>query len=345
MPDIETAGDMHSWQVWGSGAPVADYNKVTPRFMSEFGFQSFPEMRTIRAFALPGDLDLNSAVMLEHQKNNGGNARIKKYMDAEYPQPRDFAGFVYLSQVQQAEAIRVAVDHLRSSRPRTMGALFWQLNDCWPVASWASIDYYGRWKALQFYAKKFYADLTFAPYQHDGAIDTTLINDLDHAVTAKLAIVLMGFDGTVYSQSAQEYVIPAASAKPVSHVAVAGLLGSHPAASTLAWFTLTVDGKSVAERAVYFDRVKDLRLPAPQIERVWSTSGGKTLLTLRSSVLARNVWIGFGDRDAQLSDNSFDLIPGQPLTVEVKSGAPRTELERSLEIISLRDAFASVPKD
>jgi beta-mannosidase len=239
----------------------------------------------------------------------------------------------------QAYGIKLGAEYWRQHMPQSMGCLFWQYNDCWPVASWASVDYYGRWKALQFYAKKFYADLTFAPYQHDGVIDTTLINDLDHAVTAKLAIVLMGFDGTVYSQSAQEYVIPAASAKPVSHVAVAGLLGSHPAASTLAWFTLTVDGKSVAERAVYFDRVKDLRLPAPQIESVWSTSGGKTLLTLRSGVLARNVWIGFGDHDAQLSDNSFDLIPGQPLTVEVKSSAPRSELERSLEIMSLRDAF------
>jgi beta-mannosidase len=220
-----------------------------------------------------------------------------------------------------------------------MGALFWQLNDCWPVASWASVDYYGRWKALQFYAKKFYADLTFAPYQHDGVIDTTLINDLDHAVTARLGITLMGFDGTVYSQSAQEYVVPPASVKPVSHLVVAEMLGSHPAATTLAWFNLTVDGKSVAERAVYFGHVKDLSLPAPQIERAWSNSGGKTLLTLRSSVLARNVWIGFGDRDAQLSDNSFDLIPGQPVTVEVRSSAPRSELERSLEIMSLRDAF------
>lgn len=339
IPDNQAYGDMHYWAVWGATTPVAEYNKITPRFMSEYGFQSFPEMRTIRSFAQPDDLSLNSAIMSEHQKNIGGNDRIKKYMDAEYPKPRDFASFVYISQVQQAEAIRVAADHLRSSRPRTMGSLYWQLNDCWPVASWASIDYYGRWKALQFYAKKFYADLSLAPYQHDGVIDTTVISDLEHPVTAKLGVTLMGFDGKVYSRSEQSYAVPAAAAKQVSHLTASELLGPHPAASTLAWFTLTVDGKQVAERAVYFDHVKNLKLPATTIERTWSSANGKTLLTLRSDSLARNVWIGFGDHDAQLSDNSFDLVPGHAVTVEVKSTIPRAELERELEIMSLRDAF------
>jgi beta-mannosidase len=341
IPDIQTAGDMHYWAVWGATVPYDEYNKITPRFMSEFGFQSFPEMRTIRSFAEPGDLSLNSPVMLEHQKNNGGNDRIKKYMDAEYPAPKDFASFVYLSQVQQAEAIRVAADHLRSSRPRTMGLMFWQLNDCWPVASWASIDYFGRWKALQFYAKKFYADLAVAPYLHDGFIDTTLISDLDHPVQAKLTVTLMGFDGKLYSTSEQGYTLPAASARQVSHLAVTDLLGSHSAADTFARFLLTVNGKPVADRAIYFDHVRNLHLPAANIQPTWSTAGGKTLLTLRSATLARNVWIGFGDRDAKLSDNSFDLLPGIPVTVEVDSKTSQTVLQRSLELTSLRDAFAS----
>ncbi|HEY4355570.1 MAG TPA: glycoside hydrolase family 2 protein [Acidobacteriaceae bacterium] len=341
IPDNPAYGDMHYWAVWGATTPVAEYNKITPRFMSEYGFQSFPEMRTIRAFAQPDDLSLNSAIMLEHQKNVGGNERIKKYMDGEYPKPKDFASFVYVSHVQQAEAIRVAADHLRSSRPRTMGSLYWQLNDCWPVASWASIDYYGRWKALQFYAKKFYADLSLAPWQHDGVIDTTVISDLEHPVNTRVGITLMGFDGKVYSHSEQVYNIPAAAAKQVSHLNVAELLGSHPASSTLAWFTLTVDGKQVAERALYFDHVKALKLPAATIEHTWSTANGKTLLTLRSENLARNVWVSFGDHDAQLSDNSFDLIPGHAVSLAIQSTTPRTELERSLEIMSLRDAFTN----
>jgi beta-mannosidase len=338
-PDIQTAGDMHYWAVWGQTTPVAEYNNITPRFMSEYGFQSFPEMRTIASFAEPGDEQLTSPVMMAHQKNGGGNERIKKYMDAEYPTPRDFASFVYVSQVQQAEAIRTAAEHLRSARPRTMGSLYWQLNDCWPGPSWASIDYFGRWKALQFYAKKFYADLAVAPYLHDGVIDTTIISDLDHPVEAMVSVSVMGFDGQVYSTSDQTYSIPAASAKRVSHMTVASLLGAHPAADTLARFVLTVDNRQVADRTVYFDHVRNLRLPAAAIETAWSSSGGRTLLTLHSSTLARNVWIGFDDLDVQLSDNSFDLLPGIPLTVEVKGSATRAKLERNLKVMSLRDAF------
>lgn len=341
--DLQTDGDLHYWAVWGQTAPVPEYNKITPRFMSEYGFQSFPEMRTIRAFAQPEDLTLESDVMAAHQKNKGGNGRIKTYMDAEYPPPKDFAGFVYLSQVQQAEAIRVAADHLRSSRPRTMGSLYWQLNDCWPVASWASIDYYGRWKALQYYARKFYADIALAPYQHDGVVDTTIISDLDTATNITLKVTLMSFDGKVYSTTENALSVPAASALVASHLVVADLLGTHPAAATLAWFTLSIQGHIVADRAVYFGHVKDLQLPKPTITRAWSGTPDKPLLTLQSPTLARNVWLSFGDRDVQLSDNSFDLIPGQPVTIEIKSRFMRTELEHALETMSLRDAISETP--
>jgi len=139
-PDNQHNGDMHYWQVWHAQAPASDYKLQFPRFMSEFGFQSFPEMRTIRTFAKPADMDIRSKVMQAHQKNKGGNERILTYMLREYREPKDFASFVYLSQVQQAEIIKIGAEHLRRQRPRTMGSLYWQLNDCWPVASWASID-------------------------------------------------------------------------------------------------------------------------------------------------------------------------------------------------------------
>jgi beta-mannosidase len=147
---------MHYWAVWHQQAPAQDYTKQFPRFMTEYGFQSFPEIRTIRTFAeKPEDFDIRSTVMQAHQKNKGGNERILTYMLREYRQPKDFASFVYLSQVQQAEIIKIGAEHLRRQKPRVMGSLYWQLNDCWPVASWASIDYYGRWKALNYYARRF----------------------------------------------------------------------------------------------------------------------------------------------------------------------------------------------
>lgn len=341
IPDIQTAGDMHYWAVWGQSIPVATYNQITPRFMSEFGFQSFPSMRTIATFATPADEQLNSPVMMAHQKNNGGNGRIKTYMDAEYPAPKDFASFVYLSQIQQAEAIRVAVDHLRSARPRTMGALYWQLNDSWPGPSWSSIDYDGRWKALQFYAKRFYADVNVAPYLHDGVVDTSLINDLEHPIDATLTVTTMSFDGAVYATSSQRYTVAAASAQQVAHTSLATLLGEHSKDSTLARYVLAVGGKPVAERTLYFDAVKNLALPKAQIEASWSQHDGHLFLTLRSDRLARNVEIRFDGMDAELSDNYFDLLPHVPVTIMVSAPASAAELQAKLRTMSLRDAFAA----
>ena len=196
-PDNQHNGDMHYWAVWHQQAPAMDYTKQFPRFMSEFGFQSFPEMRTIRTFAEPQDFDIHSVTMQSHQKNNGGNDRILTYMLREYREPENFESYVYLSQVQQAEIIKIGAEHLRRQRPRVMGSLYWQLNDCWPVASWASIDYYGRWKALQYYAKKFYADTIVSPFEHDGKIDVYVVADSLTPQTGTIRTRLLDFSGKV----------------------------------------------------------------------------------------------------------------------------------------------------
>ena len=201
-------GDMHYWGVWHALEPISNYNLQDPRFMSEFGFQSFPEMRTISSFAAPDQLAIDSPIMMAHQKNHGGNERILTYMLREYPEPKDFASFVYLSQVQQAEAIKVGAEHLRRNRPRTMGALFWQLNDCWPVASWSSIDYFGRWKALQYYARRFYGDLLVSPYTHDGAVDVYVVSDKLQASDGELQVRLLSFDGKTLVDKTQAVHIP-----------------------------------------------------------------------------------------------------------------------------------------
>ena len=136
--------------------------------MTEYGFQSFPEMRTVETFTIPEDrINIFTPVMLAHQKNNAGNSIIHDYMLRDYPQPKDFASFLYASQVLQAEGIKIGAEHLRRNRPRTMGSIYWQLNDCWPVASWSSLDYYGRWKALHYYARRFYAPLLVSPHQEE----------------------------------------------------------------------------------------------------------------------------------------------------------------------------------
>src|SRR6202162_3358364 len=251
VPDNQHNGDMHYWQVWHAQAPASDYTLQFPRFMSEFGFQSFPEMRTIRAFAAPEDFDIHSPVMQAHQKNKGGNDRILTYMLREYRQPKDFASFVYLSQVQQAEIIKIGAEHLRRQRPRTMGSIYWQLNDCWPVASWASIDYYGRWKALQYYARRFYAPVLVSPHVEDGAVAVYIVSDKTAAAKAQLRTRLMKFDGTVVSEKQQAVDIPALSSAVYQRMPLSELVPSGTdAALVFLNSELTIDGKVVSRNTV-----------------------------------------------------------------------------------------------
>ncbi|HEY6253711.1 MAG TPA: glycoside hydrolase family 2 TIM barrel-domain containing protein [Candidatus Angelobacter sp.] len=210
-PDTFRNGDMHYWGVWHAQAPKEDYLKQFPRFMTEFGFQSFPEMRTIRSFAKAEDLDIRSVVMQSHQRNKGGNERILTYMLREYSEPRDFASFVYLSQVQQAEIIKIGAEHLRRQRPRIMGSLYWQLNDCWPVASWSSIDYYGRWKALQYYARRFYDDVLISPYVHDNKVDVFVVSDKLQPISGVIHSRMLDFSGHTLMEQTSEVRIPAQS--------------------------------------------------------------------------------------------------------------------------------------
>ena len=166
--------------------------------MSEFGFQSFPEMRTIRTFAEPrGFRHRFSVTMRRTRKTTAATIASSPTCCANIASRKNFASYVYLSQVQQAEVIKIGAEHLRRQRPRVMGSFYWQLNDCWPVASWASIDYFGRWKALQYYAKKFYADTIVSPFEHDGKIDVYVVADSLTPQTGTIRTRLLDFSGKV----------------------------------------------------------------------------------------------------------------------------------------------------
>ncbi len=143
-----TSGDMHYWGVWHGQHPFTDFRKYRSRFMSEYGFQSFPEFNSVKKYTIPEDYNIESEVMMSHQRSGIGNLRIRQYMEEDYHVPVDFEQFLYTGQFLQAEAIKMAIESHRSEMPYCMGSLYWQINDCWPVASWSGIDYYGKWKAL-----------------------------------------------------------------------------------------------------------------------------------------------------------------------------------------------------
>jgi beta-mannosidase len=339
-PESQHNGDMHYWQVWHAQAPASDYTLQFPRFMSEYGFQSFPEMRTIRAFAKPEDFDIHSAVMQAHQKNKGGNERILTYMLREYREPKDFAAFVYLSQVQQAEIIKIGAEHLRRQRPRTMGSLYWQLNDCWPVASWASIDYYGRWKALHYYARRFYDDVLISPFLHDDKVDVYVVSDKLQPLSGTIHMRLLDFSGNVLLDQTRDIQIAAQSSAIYLTVDKAAMAAKADPRQSFLVFDLEMAGKRVSRNLIFLDVTHNLELPvAPKIETTLSKAGEDYTVTLQSSKFARNVYVSFGDLDIQSSDNYFDLLPAEAVTIRLKSSATLEQLKGALKTTSLTEAY------
>jgi beta-mannosidase len=343
-PD-QTTGDMHDWSVWHGRVPFSEYEKHHPRFMTEYGFQSFPEMKTVEAFTEPADrTSIFTPVMLAHQKNNEGNSIIHDYLLKDYTEPKDFPSFLYVSQVLQAEGIKIGAEHLRRERPRTMGSIYWQLNDCWPVASWSSIDYYGRWKALQYYARRFYAPVLVSPHVEDGAVAVYIVSDKTTTETAQLRTRLMKFDGTVISEKQQSISVPALSSTVYQRMPLSELVPpGTDSASLFVTADLTVDGKVVSTNLTYLVPTHETHLPAATVQTdVQPTSGGYTV-RLSSPVLARDAYLTFGSLDVEPSDNYVDVMPGQPVEITLKTTAPIDQVRSQMKVISLVDAFTASP--
>jgi beta-mannosidase len=336
-------GDAHYWAVWHGRAPFSSFEAQYPRFMTEYGFQSFPAMATINTFTVPSDRTLLSPVMLEHQKNTEGNQLIKIYMDREFPPPKDFPSFVYVSQVLQAEGIKIGAEHLRRNRPHVMGSLYWQLNDCWPVASWSSMDYYGRWKALQYYARRFYQDVLVSPNIRDGKVEVSVVSDRMQPLQATVRLQLMDFSGQVVSQKDIPVEIQPLSATQVWEATQKDYLQDSQPENVFLHTELLIPGENngqpISANNLYFLPYKDLHLPPATIQAIWITVKGQPALRLSSAVLARDVDIETGSLDADPSDNFFDLLPGQPRTIVFKTAIPSDTFRQRVHVMSLTDAF------
>jgi beta-mannosidase len=336
-------GDDHIWDVWHGRVPFSTYETHHTRFVTEYGFQSFPEMRTVESFTEPGDrTGIFTPVMLAHQKNNEGNAIIHDYLLRDYSEPKDFASFLYASQVLQAEGIKIGAEHFRRSRPETMGSIFWQLNDCWPVASWSSIDSYGRWKALQYYARRFYAPVLVSPHVEQGAVKVYIVSDKTEAKPASLRVRLMNFDGKVLLEETHPVEVSPLTSKvyldwPLKKLTDAG------AADTSRVFVvaeLTAAGAQVSRNLTYLAPVKEIHLKPAQLKVETTGSNGSYKIRVSSPVLARSVYLSFANLDVKVSDNYFDLMPGETVEIAATSAASLDSLKAQLKVVSLTDAFA-----
>lgn len=337
--DQDSDGDRHYWSVWG-GKPVETYLDETPRFMSEYGLQSFPVMETIKAFAEPKDMQPDTPVMRAHQKydKGNGNKRLLLYINNNYGQPKDFSSFVYLSQVMQAEGIELAATHLRASMPQSMGSMYWQINDVWPGASWSSIDGFGRWKALQYHAKRFYAPVIVTALRKDGVTTIDLVSDEGTPRTFEYRLRVMDLDGKVLSDATREVTVPAHTSLKLDALGDADLLKGAASDRTYAVADLLDHGKRVSRAIAYFVPSKALAPRDPKIRTALKAIPGGYALTLSSATLARQVWIDFGAIDARLSDNAFDLLPGEPVSVTFTSAKPLAAVKAALSVRSLYGA-------
>jgi beta-mannosidase len=343
-PGKQGWGDAHYWGVWHAEAPYTDYASHTSRFMSEYGFQSFPTLDSVARYAPPSDWRIDSPVMLAHQRHPRGNQLVKTYMDRDFRPPKDFASFLYVSQVLQATVIQYGAEAHRRRWPYNAGSLYWQLDDCWPVASWSGIDYFGRWKALHYAARRFFAPVLVSPVEENGTVRVFVVNDQRADVRARLSIRLVDFDGKVLSHHEQDVV-----AKPTSSaVAWTGskrdLLRGVDAARVVLVTELREGGAVLARNLLSFMKTHDLALPPPELQVAVDAHGPNAVIRVTARRFARAVYLSTADGQGAFSDNFFDLLPGETATVEWNgpAGGPPVDAARlssALRIVSVRDTY------
>jgi beta-mannosidase len=315
----DSSGDMHFWSVWHEGRDFDHYRDVSPRFCSEFGFQSYPSLSAIRRFASPADWNIASPVMESHQKNPGGNARIAETMFRYFRFPVDFPNFVYLSQVQQGLAIKTAVTHWRSLKPHCMGTLYWQLNDTWPVCSWSSLDHGGNWKLLHHMAARFYAPVTVVAVPKDGGIELRAVNDRAEVATITVTARAAAMDGSTRKLAEATVTVPTDAAVPVLTLSPDAL-----GAGEVLAFTWSGDAQGGDVHAPKPWKAYDL-LPSGLTAEM-RQGGGVWNLTLQVKALAPFVAVE-SEVPGRFSANAVTLFPGFPATIiftpEDPSAVPR----------------------
>jgi beta-mannosidase len=334
-----TQGDNHYWGVWWGMEPFSMYRKKVSRFMSEFGFQAFPPWETIKSFTLEEDRSLFSDVMQVHQKHHIGNKTIQTYMDRWYPQPKDFESFVYVSQVMQAEGMADGIAAHRRSMPYSMGTLYWQFNDCWPVVSWSSRDYYGNWKALHYRVRKIYSNLYVSPFLEDDRLKVSLVSDERTSVKGTLVLSLYDFQGELLRQLSEEVEALPNQGVEVTDLALQDFLQGASSKSTVLKAEFLKGDEVLCDNHLFFELPKDRQMEEAEISFIVAQNEKGFEVTLATDVVAESVYLNIPENSGRWSDNFFNMIPGETKTVTFETGEEIPDFEEELEIRSLADAF------
>lgn len=333
-PNNENYGDCHYWAVWHGNKPFSEYRNHYFRYLSEFGFEAFPSEKTVNAFTNPEDRNIFSRVLEMHQRCIGGNKKILTYLADTYRYPEDFGTLLYYSGLLQATAIRYGVEHLRRNRGRCMGALYWQINDIWPTASWASIDYFGRFKPLQYAAKRFFAPVMIScretgehttrdavtrqlkQYDYETKAQLSVNNDTRSEVRGTVRWALRNNKAEILKEGAENVTIAPMSVLTLDEMDFqkTDVLNNY-----LSFCFCLENGEILSEGTCLFTLPKYFNFAEPHLK--FTVNGDE--ITVSADAYAASVEIDSPDSDFILSDNYFDLNAGSK-TVKILSGNPKT---------------------
>jgi beta-mannosidase len=341
-PNGHNQGDSHYWDVWHGRKPFAAYREQYPRFMSEFGFQALPPLETIRTYAEEADWNMTSYIMEQHQKNASGNSLIIWQMLDTFRFPKDFASMVYLSMALQAEGIRYGVEHWRRHPDRVAGILYWQLNDCWPVASWSSLDYFGRWKALHYAARRFYAPLMLSIEDKTPVQGVYISNDLLEPWEGTVNWSLETLNGEVINSG----VGPVRVASQASVLAYEQDFSSQITYNNLRKLVFITElwqgDQFITRQTAFFAPIKHLLLTDPAITVNLHSQDEELIIELVSSSLALLVEVSLTGADAVFSDNYFNLPARRSVQIScpLPSGWTLKQAQKEIRIFSIYDSYS-----
>lgn len=340
----DTKGDMHYWSVWHENKPFEAYYDVIPRFCSEFGFQSLSSLEVVKTFADESQWNVTSPVMEQHQKNNvAGNSKITEMLTHHFRMPDRFEYYLYLSQVQQAVAIKKAVEYWRSLKPVCMGTTYWQLNDNWPVASWSSIEYGGKWKPLHYHAKRFFAPLLIAGFPNKkGDIEIWVVSDFQESIAIEASVRLVDFKGATLKTWNFKETIAALKALKLKSLLNSELTGKdHEHFLVMDIKAETEAGSYTLNNEHFFCAWKQIELPVAVINSSIEMIDKVFKIRLETDAPAFFVTLETPGIKSLFSDNSFTILPGEPIELEVipRQKTNLEQLEKALVVTHLRNSY------
>ena len=341
-PNSADRGDTHYWDVWHGMKPLTEFRKYFFRFCSEYGFESLPDLKTVRGFAAPEDLHLFSAVMEAHQKCDDGNKKLLYYISQALPYPYSFKGLIYCTQLMQADAIRSNVEHMRRHRGRCMGSAYWQVNDSNPVISWSGIDYHHRWKALHYYARRFYAPVLLSVDDRDLS---ALVFNVSNERMAPLNGILRWRlrDNRAQCLAQGEIAVSAAGLSAADCLTLdlsAHIPTQRERRSRYLSYVLEENGQVLSGGGSLFVMPKHFAFLDPDIQMSVTEGEDEFTLELRASAYAKSVCLSLSEADGRFSDNWFDIHGGETVTVTVPKeqlAVSADELRRQLGVTSCFD--------